>query len=102
MSYLCATNSCASRSSTSGCDARLQRGVLEEREQALEVFLLVILDEQVIVALGAAEILAEEQPAHVARQGRVIDGVLPVVFQPLREKEGRTPGRGMVRIGPQD
>ena len=43
-------------------------GVLEEGEQPLEVGLLVVVDEQVVVALGAAEVDAEEEPADVARQ----------------------------------
>ncbi len=44
--------------------------VLEERVQPLEVLLLVVGDEQVIVALAALEVLAEEQPADVAREAR--------------------------------
>ena len=56
-------------SATVGYFDVLQVGVLDEGEQALEVALLVVVDEEVVVALGAAEVHAQEQPADVARSG---------------------------------
>jgi len=80
----------------------LEGDVFHEGEQPLEVLLLVVLDVQVVVALGALQIDAEEQPPHVARQGGVIDGVLAVVLQPLGIEEGRAARPLVLRPAGQD
>ena len=50
-------------------------GVLDEGEQPLEVGLLVIANEQMIVALSTAQVLAEEQPAAYKDVDHVVDVV---------------------------
>ena len=77
------------------------RRVADEGEHPVVELLLVVVDEQVVVALGALHVDAQEMPADVAHQARNIDRVLAVVLQPLRVPQGRAAGRLVVRIGAQ-
>jgi len=51
--------------------------------------LLVVLDEQVVVAAGALQVHAQEQPPHVADQAILIDRILTVILETLGQEEGR-------------
>jgi len=73
-----------------------------EGQEAPEVPLLVIIDEDVIVTLGASEVDAEEQAADVGGQAGVVDRVLAVMVQPLRQEEGG-PAIGLILgVGAED
>ena len=72
--------------------------VPQEGVQALKVLLFIRIDREVIVALATLEILAQKQPTDIARQPRIIDGVLAVILQPLRDEERRPTVRDIARI----
>lgn len=66
----------------------VQLEVLEDHEQAIEIDLFIIIHSEMLMALGALEIDAEEESSHVTCEAGVVGLLLADFVEPLGEEEG--------------
>ena len=76
--------------------------VLKDHEQAVEIDLLVIINSEMLVALGALKIHAEEESANIPRQAGVIGLLLADFVESFGQEEGCAFFCFIVEIGAKD